>query len=232
MIENLLWPKLLNKSPWLLVDPAMMFDSLKSIYNSQYVPLVNACPIVGYPPTIRLNTVGVDEFTIGLIFDLNKRTPDGFKGFVPLMFQYLDSEITICRCLGWHTKTNSLISNPDKGYEVDVSKLDPRPVSMAFTSRRDFQNGRTENLFSLRSAAFEDDGNLPQFESAGTYSAINYVLTDEFLSSAINGPFRNMWDEFHTDNFTDGMLAIEIVVHIAVQAQLSPDGFRVGVYSE
>lgn len=174
----------------------------------------------------------VDSLTIGLIFDLHKNGTDGFKGHIPLMFQNMGHEIVGCLCHGWHTATNDLTSDPDKSFETDLSKLKPLPDMIDFQNY-DFKNGEKRPLFVMKGKDLEGGGRLPQFGSVGGYSAISYVINNSFVVSNVkNGPFRSMWDEFYSDGFAAGKLAIEIIIRIDIFAVITPDGFYVGLYQE
>lgn len=233
MIENLLWPMKLKNPPYLMVNPVAMFDTLNDGKRHK-VPLINATPYDGYPPTIRLRGASADSLTIGLIFDLYKDGTNGFgfRGHIPLMFQQMGHEIVGCLCLGWHTATNDLTSNPDKAIEADLSKIDPLPPMFDFQNY-DFENGETRPLFVMRGEDLENEGNLPQFNSMGAYSAISYVISSSFIVSNVrDGLFKSMWDEFYSDGFIDGKLAIEIIIRIDTFVAITPNGFKVGIYSQ
>ena len=224
MAENLLWPMKLKKPPYLLVNPRAMFDTLNQ-EKPYRVPLINAHVYDGGQPTIRLFESNVDNFTIGLIFDLNKKGETGFRGFIPFMFQEIGHELVGCRCLGWRTATNDLTSNQDRAYETDPSQLNPSPVLFSHQCY-DFVDGGTIPLFAMRGDVLEDDGELIQFDSAGAYSAISYVLTREFITYAINGPFHLIWQDFRDG----GQLAIELIIQVQVNAYVSSNsGFEVGI---
>ena len=223
MVENLLWPNKLKKPPYLLVNPSAMFNTLDQ-EKPYRVPLINAWVYDGCQPTIRLLQSDFDNFTIGLIFNLNKGGESGFRGFIPFMFQMIGHELVGCRCLGWNTATNDLISDPAKAMETDPSQLNPKPV-MWDHQCYDFVDGDTIPLFAMRGNVLEDNGELPQFDSAGAYSAISYVLSKEFITYAINGPFHLMWQEFR-----QGQLAIELIIQVQVNAIVSSNnGFEVGL---
>lgn len=227
MIENLLWPNKLKKPPYLLVNPNAMFNTLDQ-EKPYRVPLINACVYDGQQPTIRLFRSDFDNFTIGLIFDLNKAGESGFKGFIPFMFQDIGHEIVGCRCLGWRTATNDLTSNPSGAQETDPSQLNPKPVLWDHPCYN-FVNGETTPLFAMRGTGLENEGEMPQFDSGGAYSAISYVLTKEFITYAINGPFHIMWQDFRDG----GQLAIELIIQVQAMANVSPTyGFEVGILSE
>lgn len=226
MAENLLWPMKLKKPPYLLVNPSAMFNTLDE-EKAYRVPLINALVYDGGQPTIRLFRSEINNFTIGLIFDLNKKGKAGFTGFIPFMFQMIGHELVGCRCLGWGTATNDLTSNPDKGMETDPSQLNPSPVLWSHQCSN-FVDGDTIPLFAMRGTGLEDEGELIQFNSAGAYSAISYVLTREFITYAINGPFHTMWQDFQGG----GQLAIELIIEVQVNARVSSNnGFEVGVLS-
>ena len=146
------------------------------------------------------------------------------------MFQNMGHEIVGCLCLGWHTATDDLTSDPDKVIETDPSKLNPAPVMFDFQNY-DFENGETKPLFVMKGEGLEDGGWLPQFGSVGAYSAISYVVNSAFVNYVRNGPFRSMWNEFYGDGFAAGKLAIEIIIRIDSVVSITPDGFYVGVYS-
>lgn len=223
MAENLLYPMKLKEPPYLLVNPSAMFNTLDQ-EKPYRVPLINACVYDGCQPTIRLLQSGFDNFTIGLIFNLNKKGESGFKGFIPFMFQMIGHELVGCRCLGWRTATNDLTSNPDKEMETDPSQLNPKPVMHDFQCY-DFVDGGTIPLFAMRGTGLKDEGELPQFDSAGAYSAISYVLSKEFITYAINGPFHLMWQDFRNEQ-----LAIELIIQVQVNANVSSNnGFEVGI---
>lgn len=224
MIENILWPAELKEPPYLLVNPDAMFDTIKQ-EKPKRVPLINAAPYDGYPPTIRFWGVNVDSLTIGLIFDLTKSGTDGFKGHIPLMFQNMGHEIVGCRCLGWHAATDDLTSDPNDARETDPSKLNPAPVMLDFQNY-DFENGETKPLFVMKGKGLEDGGWLPQFGSVGAYSAISYVVNKAFIAYVMNGVFHTMMQEFVGEQ-----LAIEIIIRIDPVVAITQDGFYVGVYS-
>lgn len=39
-----------------------------------------------------------------------------------------------------------------------------------------------------------------------------------------------MYQEFHTNNFTDGMLAIEVRIDISIIGVIGSDGFTIGLW--
>lgn len=183
------------------------------------VPLINACPYRGYQPTIRFlgTDINLDRFSIGLIFDLNKVSSLGNIGFIPLVFQDI-GEVSIIEyaCLGWHTKTENLASIPDKEIVVPADAIEIGAGIFAHPCE-DFDQG-DEPLFVMKGTEPLPNGLLPTFFSTGAYSAIEYIVPPTFIASATNndGPFHDMYQEFHTNNFTDGMLAIEVRINIYV----------------
>lgn len=229
MIENLLWPTKLKTPPYLLVNPKAMFYTATSTADFR-APLINACVLTGSQPTIRFYKNDIDTMHIGLIFDLGKEAESGFKGFIPFMTQEIGSEIVGCQCLGWYNKTIDLTSNPDRIVETDPSKLDPPPNFLDFQSY-DFENGEAEPLFVMRGKDLVNWGVLPQFSSAGAYSAIRYALSTNFITNATNGPFLKIWNQFNPNTFPDRMFAIEIILEIQVTANVTPDGFYTGLFS-
>lgn len=214
MIENLLYPK--EQSPQdLFVNPNAMFKETRNAlaYNMK-VPLINASPYSGYPPTIRFIQSDAYLFSIGLIFDLNKVPSLGNIGFIPLMFQDVSANIVEYGCFGWHTKTKDLRLPPDKEMTVPADGIE-HAAGIFGHSYEDFQDGE-EPLFVTKGTELDANGRLPTFLSPGAFSAVEYVVLPTFITSAMQGPFASMEKEFHTNNFTDGMLAIEIRIDISV----------------
>lgn len=231
MKENLLYPKAQTALP-LYVNPSVMFrESKGSFAYDMTVPLISACPYSGYPPTIRFleANINLDSFSIGLIFDLNKVPSLGNVGFIPLVFQELE-EATIIEyaCLGWHTKTKNLTSVPDKEIVVPADAIEHGAGIFAHPCQ-DFDQG-DEPLFAMKGTEPLPNGLLPTFFSTGAYSAIEYIVLPSFITSATNGPFHDMYQEFHTNNFTDGMLAIEVRINISVRGVISSDTFSLGLW--
>ena len=234
MIENLLYPKAQTTLP-VYVNPSVMFrTSTNAVAYNMTVPLISACPYSGYPPTIRFldTNINLDRFSIGLIFDLNKVPSLGNIGFIPLVFQDIgEVNIREYACLGWHTKTNNLTSPPDKEIDVPADAIEHGAGIFAHPCE-DFDQG-DEPLFVMKGTEPLPDGLLPTFFSTGAYSAIEYVALPDFITSATNngGPFHDMYQEFHTNNFTDGMLAIEIRIDIYITGgSYGSSGFSIGLW--
>lgn len=232
MKENLLYPKVQTALP-LYVNPSVMFKTSKSIYDKDVTaPLINACPHNGFPPTIRFLEADVnrDRFSVGLIFDLNKVPRLGNMGFIPLVLQEIEEvNIREYACLGWHVTTKNLTSTPDK--EIDVPADAIRHGAGIFAHPyEDFVQG-DEPLFIMKGTEPLPNGLLPTFFSVGAYSAVEYVVLPTFVTSAIDGPFHDMYQEFHTNNFTDGMLAIEVRIDIYVTGgSFGSNAFSIGLW--
>lgn len=231
MIENLLWPKVQTAQP-VYINPSVMFRESKNAFAyNMTVPLMSACPYSGYPPTIRLldTNVNNNRFSIGLIFDLNKVPSLGNIGFIPLVFQDItEVHISEYGCLGWHTKTKNLTLPPDKEKTIQTDGIEHQAGIYAHPCE-DFDQG-DEPLFVTKGTEPNANGLLPTFFSTGAYSAIEYVVLPTFITEAINGPFHDMYQEFHTNNFTDGILAIEVRIDISVMGVIGPDEFSIGLW--
>lgn len=87
-----------------------------------------------------------------------------------------------------------------------------------------------EPLFVTKGTEPDANGFLPTFFSNGAYSAIEYVVLPTFITEATNGPFHSMYQEFHTNSFTDGMLAIEVRIDISVRGVIDSDTFSLGLW--
>lgn len=232
MKENLLYPKVQTALP-LYVNPSAMFKTSDGIYDSDVTaPLINACPHNGFPPTIRFLDADVnrDRFSIGLIFDLNKVPRLGNMGFIPLVLQEIgEVNIREYACLGWHATTKNLTSTPDKEIDVPAGAIQHGAGIFAHPYE-DFVQG-DEPLFIMKGTEPLPNGLLPTFFSVGAYSAVEYVVLPTFVTSAIDGPFHDMYQEFHTNNFTDGMLAIEVRIDIvAAGGSFGSDFFSIGLW--
>lgn len=232
MIENLLYPKVQTALP-LYVNPSVMFRESKNAFAyNMTVPLISACPYSGFPPTIRFleSDVNMDRFSIGLIFDLNKVPSLGNIGFIPLVLQEIgEVNIREYACLGWHTKTRNLTSTPDKEIDVPADAIEHGAGIFAHPSE-DFDQG-DEPLFIMKGTEPLPNGLSPTFFSAGAYSAVEYIVLPTFITSATNGPFHDMYQEFHTNNFTDGMLAIEVRIDIfATGGSFGSDTFSIALW--
>lgn len=232
-MENLLYPKVQTAQP-VYINPRVMFrESKNAVAYDMTVPLINACPYSGFPPTIRLldTDVNNDRFSIGLIFDLNKVPLFGNIGFIPLVFQDI-TEVNIREyaCLGWHTKTENLTSVPDKEVSVPADAIEHGAGIFAHPCQ-DFDQG-DEPLFVTKGTEPLPNGLLPTFSSEGAYSAIEYAVLPTFITSATNagGPFHDMYQKFHTNNFTDGVLAIEVRIDISIIGVISSDAFTIGLW--
>ncbi len=215
MKENLLYPKVQTALP-LYVNPSVMFKESRTAYGyNMTVPLINACPHSGFPPTIRFLEADVnrDRFSVGLIFDLNKVPRLGNIGFIPLVLQEIEEvNIREYACLGWHTATKNLTSTPDKEIDVLADAIQHGAGIFAH-SCEDFDHG-DEPLFVMKGTEPLPNGLVPTFFSVGAYAAVEYIVLPTFITSATEGPFHDMYQEFHTNNFTDGMLAIEVRIDI------------------
>lgn len=232
MKENLLYPKVQTALP-LYVNPSVMFREVRNVYDdSMTVSLINACPYNGFPPTIRFleADVNIDRFSVGLIFDLNKVPRLGNIGFIPLVLQEIgEVNIREYACLGWHTTTRKLTSTPDKEIDVPADAIQHGAGIFAH-QYEDFDLG-DEPLFVMKGTEPLPNGLVPTFFSVGAYTAVEYVVLPTFIESAIEGPFHDMYQEFHTNNFTDGMLAIEVRIDIySTGGSFGSNSFSIGLW--
>lgn len=212
MIENLLWPKKLNKPPELLVDVTAMFTGK----NGNYA----AIPVIGSSGTsdtvkyrlIDVSSDGSNTFRIGFIKKLST-SAGGAIVRTAMPFQMITAGIDEYRCHGWDTSSANLLSTPS---QTEVSKTVSGNSSISVPIYIP-PSSEHKSLFKMLSDEFEDGS----FSSLGRYAgidcSISYNMTDA------QNDFPDMFN-----NYSNGMMAIEIVVKAKVFPSISKE-FAVGI---
>lgn len=212
MIENLLWPKKLKEPPELLVDVTAMFTGK----NGNYA----AIPVIGSSGTsdtvkyrlIDVSSDGSNTFRIGFIKKLSN-SAGGAIVRTAMPFQMITAEIDEYRCHGWDTSSANLLSTPS---QTEVSKT----VSGNSSIRVPIYippSSEHKSLFKMLSDEFEGGS----FSSLGRYAGIDCTISYNMTDAQNDFP-----DMFN--NYSNGMMAIEIVVIAKVFPSISKE-FAVGI---
>lgn len=221
MAENLLWPTKLSMPPQLLIDPEVIFNGEKDIYNL-YTPLV----YINGVAEVRYIGLVPNGFMIGFVVDIYKNGGT-FRTTLKLPFQDISTEILQYKMHGWNKKHVGILSTPVKT-EWRTNLNVPAHVSVG----RSDDYGLRKPLFKMVGESLEDGGSKPQFSSNMAYSEIDYVVpydsSEGDFKENLPLEFPGMFSDFNQSSST---LAIETVVKVNVISATDPDGFKVGVVS-
>lgn len=212
MAETLLWPKKLNKPPELLVDVTAMFTG-KNGSNA-------AIPVIGSSGTsdtvkyrlIDVSSDGSNTFRIGFIKKLS-RSAGGAIVRTAMPFQMITAAIDEYRCHGWTTSSANLLSTPS---QTEVSKTVSGNSSISVPIYIP-PSSEHKSLFKMLSPEFEGGS----FSSLGRYAGIDCSISYNMMDAQNDFP-----DMFN--NYSNGMMAIEIVVIAKVFPSISKE-FAVGI---
>ena len=212
MIENLLWPKKLTRPPELLIDVTAMFTGKNGNYAS--IPVVGS---TGTSDTVKYRLIdvssdGSNTFRIGFIKKLSS-SAGGAIVRTAMPFQMITAEIDEYRCHGWDTSSANLLSTPS---QTKVSKT----VSGNSSIRVPIYippSSEHKSLFKMISDEFEGGS----FSSLGRYAGIDCTISYNMMDA--QNDFPDMFD-----NYSNKMMAIEIVVKAKVFPSLS-EQFAVGI---
>lgn len=216
MIESLLFPKKLAAPPQLLVDVAALFSGK---FGNFTIPLVGYDIFSGTEIKFRLIDVssdGSNTFRIGFINKLIRSNGNSVIR-IALPFQSMAFQIDEIRCHGWDTANADLLSTPSKT-EIRKSSSYIRPIIQTIRFRSDGYS----SLFKMKSDEFEGDGSGKQFQSAGLYAGLDYSISNNIV--AAGEEFTEMFN-----NYSDKMMALEVIVMIKVYSGTYPSGFQVGI---
>lgn len=222
MAENLLWPTKLSMPPQLLMDPEVIFNGKKDMYN-RYESLVSS----EGQTEVRYIGLVPNGFMIGFIADINKGIST-LRTTLKLPFQEISTEILQYKMHGWHEKNADILSTPDQtDWKTNLNV--PAHVSAYRTDEVELR----KPLFKMVGESLEDGGSKPQFSSNMAYTVINYAVPYDSPEGDFGEnlllEFQGMFGDFPDP--ASSTLAIETVVKVNVISATDPDGFKVGVVS-
>lgn len=221
MAENLLWPTKLSMPPQLLIDPEVIFNGEKDMYN-RYTPLV----YINGVAEVRYIGLVPNGFMIGFVVDVYGNSGT-FRTTLKLPFQDISTEILQYKMHGWNKKYVDILSTPAKT-EWRTKLNVPAYASV----ERSDEHSLRKPLFKMVGESLEDGGSKPQFSSNMAYTEIDYVVpydsSEGDFKENLPLEFPGMFRDFNQSSST---LAIETVVKVNVISATDPDGFKVGVVS-